>query len=56
MAAGFARSMPTEATRARRHAQVMTPVHIEHSWNFFCRKLASLEASAGSSPRALFLS
>ena len=56
MAAGFARSMPTEATRARRHAQVMTPVHIEHSWNFFCRKLASLEASTGSSPRALFLS
>jgi ribulose-5-phosphate 4-epimerase/fuculose-1-phosphate aldolase len=56
MAAGFARSMPTEATRARRHAQVMTPVHIEHSWNFFCRKLASLEASAGGSPRALFLS
>jgi ribulose-5-phosphate 4-epimerase/fuculose-1-phosphate aldolase len=56
MAAGFARNMPTVATRARRHAQVMTPVHIEHSWNFFCRKLASLEASVGSSPRALFLS
>lgn len=56
MAAGFARSMPTEATRARRHAQVMTPAHIEHSWNFFCRKLASLEATSGSSPRPLFLS
>jgi ribulose-5-phosphate 4-epimerase/fuculose-1-phosphate aldolase len=56
MAAGFARSMPTQATRARRHGQVMTPVHIEHSWNFFCRKLASLEASAGSGPTPLFRS
>jgi hypothetical protein len=56
MAAGFARSMPSAATRARRHAQVMTPVHIEHSWHFFCRKLASLEASAGRSPGPLFRS
>jgi hypothetical protein len=48
--------MPTQATRARRHAQVMTPVHIEHSWNFFCRKLAHLEATAGSGPTPLFRS
>jgi ribulose-5-phosphate 4-epimerase/fuculose-1-phosphate aldolase len=54
MAAGFARSMPTDATRARRHAQVMTPAHIEHSWNFFCRKLASLEASSGRNLGPLF--
>lgn len=26
-------------TRARRHAQIMTPAHIEHSWNYFCRAL-----------------
>jgi hypothetical protein len=56
MAAGFARSMPTEATRARRQAQVMTPAHIEHSWNYFCRKLASLDATSGRSPAPLFLS
>ena len=54
MAAGFARRMPSEATRARRHAQVMTPVHIEHSWNFFCRKLAWLEGQSGHSPAPVF--
>lgn len=56
MAAGFARSMPSQATRARRHVQVMTTAHIEHSWHFFCRKLASLEAASGGHPGPLFLS
>lgn len=56
MAAGFARSMPSQATRARRHAQVMTPAHIEHSWHFFCRKLASLETATGGKPGPLFRS
>lgn len=32
-------SMPSEADRAIRHGQVMTPAHIEHSWNYFARKL-----------------
>lgn len=54
MAAGFERRMPGEATRARRHAQVMTPAHIEHSWNFFCRKLAALESRSGGSPAPVF--
>lgn len=54
MSAGFARRMPSPATRARRHAQVMTPAHIEHSWNFFCRKLAALESRSGGSPAPLF--
>jgi len=34
---------------------VMTPAHIEHSWHFFCRKLASLEAASGSQSGPLFL-
>ncbi|MDB5897518.1 MAG: L-ribulose-5-phosphate 4-epimerase [Ramlibacter sp.] len=38
-AAGFKHTMPTAATRARRHSQIMTPVHIEHSWNYFNRRL-----------------
>jgi L-fuculose-phosphate aldolase len=25
--------------RARRHGQIMTPAHIEHSWDYFCRRL-----------------
>ena len=25
--------------RAKRHAQIMTPAHIEHSWDYFCRML-----------------
>ena len=54
MAAGFAQRMPSQATRARRHAQIMTPAHMEHSWAFFCRKLAWLEAQSGGSPAAVF--
>ena len=37
--AGLKVSLPSRAVRATRHAQIMTPVHIEHSWNFFSRKL-----------------
>jgi hypothetical protein len=25
--------------RAKRHQQIMTPVHWEHCWHYFCRKL-----------------
>jgi ribulose-5-phosphate 4-epimerase/fuculose-1-phosphate aldolase len=25
--------------RAKRHAQIMTPAHVEHSWEYFCRML-----------------
>jgi ribulose-5-phosphate 4-epimerase/fuculose-1-phosphate aldolase len=27
------------AVRGKRHAQIMTPAHIEHSWDYFCRML-----------------
>ena len=39
MSAGFRAAMPSPAVRLKRHRQVMTPVHWEHSWNYFCRKL-----------------
>jgi ribulose-5-phosphate 4-epimerase/fuculose-1-phosphate aldolase len=39
MSAGFRTSMPDPAIRRKRHQQIMTPVHWEHSWNYFCRKL-----------------
>jgi L-fuculose-phosphate aldolase len=35
------------AVRQRRHGQIMTPVHVEHCWNFFCRKLEA-RAPAGA--------
>lgn len=51
--AGFQASMPTPAIRARRNAQIMSPVHIEHSWNYFCRKLAARSPSADK-PQPVF--
>jgi L-fuculose-phosphate aldolase len=41
--------MPNRQVRERRHQQIMTPVHWQHSWRYFCRKL---EARADST--ALF--
>jgi ribulose-5-phosphate 4-epimerase/fuculose-1-phosphate aldolase len=41
LAAGFRSSLPGQAIREKRHRQIMTPVHWEHSWNYFCRKLAA---------------
>jgi hypothetical protein len=32
----------------------MTPVHWEHSWNYFCRKLAARAQGADGSPLPLF--
>jgi len=52
--AGFATSMPSTAIRRKRHAQIMTPVHWDHSWNYFCRKLAAREAAAGGSGKPIF--
>jgi ribulose-5-phosphate 4-epimerase/fuculose-1-phosphate aldolase len=51
--AGFAHTMPAEAVRARRHGQIMSPIHVEHSWNFFCRKLEWFTGRNGGS-RAVF--
>jgi hypothetical protein len=39
--------MPSPAIRRKRHGQIMTPVHWDHSWNYFCRKLAAREAAGG---------
>ncbi len=37
--AGVKPVFPDAATRAKRRGQIMSPVHIEHSWNYFSRKL-----------------
>jgi ribulose-5-phosphate 4-epimerase/fuculose-1-phosphate aldolase len=52
--ASFRAGLPNAATRARRHGQIMTPVHWEHSWNYFCRKLEARAKNADGSPRPLF--
>src|SRR6266581_3330454 len=52
--AGFRASLPGRATREKRHSQIMTPVHWEHSWNYFCRKLKARGETAAGAPLAIF--
>jgi ribulose-5-phosphate 4-epimerase/fuculose-1-phosphate aldolase len=52
--AGFRASLPGRATREKRNRQIMTPVHWEHSWNYFCRKLSARGETADGTPLAIF--
>ena len=52
--AAFHAGLPSAATRRKRNGQIMTPVHWEHSWNYFCRKLKARAESANGSPLPLF--
>ncbi len=45
---GMAGSFPAPSVRTTRRTQIMTPVHVEHSWNYFSRKLGWLEQTSGS--------
>jgi ribulose-5-phosphate 4-epimerase/fuculose-1-phosphate aldolase len=45
--ANMAPAFPDAATRTQRRGQIMTPVHVEHSWNYFCRKLDWMAQSSG---------
>ena len=36
---GFPTSMPTRTIRELRKSQMMTPIHVEHTWNYLNRKL-----------------
>src|SRR5262245_2371860 len=47
-------SMPSRTVREKRNQQIMTPVHWEHSWNYFCRKLEARAAQAGVRGMTLF--
>ena len=40
---------PDHATRTKRHEEIMAPIHIEHSWNYFCRKLDWVAAKGAGS-------
>jgi L-fuculose-phosphate aldolase len=50
-ASGLPTAMPSRTVRDRCHKQIMTPVHWEHCWHYFCRKL---EARAKSNGAAVF--
>jgi L-fuculose-phosphate aldolase len=41
-------SMPNREVRERRHQQIMTPVHWQHSWRYFCRKLEARTEADGA--------
>lgn len=40
--------MPGSAVRAKRHQQIMTPIHWQHSYRYFCRKLEARNKSTGT--------
>ena len=54
MSAGFHAKMLSPATRLKRHGQIMTPIHWEHSWNYFCRKLKARGETADGMPAPVF--
>jgi ribulose-5-phosphate 4-epimerase/fuculose-1-phosphate aldolase len=54
MSAGFRAATPSPATRLKRHKQAMTPIHWEHSWNYFCRKLKARGEGVDGLPRPLY--
>jgi ribulose-5-phosphate 4-epimerase/fuculose-1-phosphate aldolase len=44
--AGFTYSAPKRPVRELRRSQMMTDVHVEHTWNYLCRKLDHLLQTA----------
>ena len=48
-AADMKTSMPDRAVRDKRHRQISTPAHWQHSYRYFCRKLEA-RAKAGGGP------
>ena len=52
--AGFAYSMPTRAIRELRNSQMMTAVHVEHTWSYLNRKLDVMMATQLAGSRTLY--
>lgn len=53
-AANMTHSMPSRAVRDKRHKQIMTPVHWEHCWRYFCRKLDARVRGGTANSDAIF--
>jgi L-fuculose-phosphate aldolase len=47
-------SMPNRQVRERRNKQIMTPVHWEHCWDYFCRKLDARVRGSAANSEAVF--
>jgi L-fuculose-phosphate aldolase len=47
-AANMRHSMPSRTVREKRHQQIMTPVHWQHCWHYYCRKLDARVRGAAS--------
>jgi ribulose-5-phosphate 4-epimerase/fuculose-1-phosphate aldolase len=52
-AAGLKTSMPNRAVRNKRNKQISTPMHWDHCWRYFCRKLEA-RTNAGAARDAVF--
>lgn len=52
--AGFATSMPSRGVREKRKSQMMTPIHVEHTWNYLNRKLDHCLAGPRSGQQVVF--
>jgi L-fuculose-phosphate aldolase len=52
--AKLATSMPDRQVRERRNKQIMTPVHWEHCWDYFCRKLDARVRGSAANGEAVF--
>ncbi len=46
-ASGLKAGFPDRTARAKRHSQIATSVHFEHSWHYFCRKLEARAKARG---------
>ncbi len=53
-ATGLEWSWPDEEESALRTSQVLTEIHIRHSWDYYCRKLDWWTASQTSAAQGLF--
>jgi ribulose-5-phosphate 4-epimerase/fuculose-1-phosphate aldolase len=50
MSAGIGSVELARPIREKRRSQIMTPVHWDHSWNYFRRKLKAHEGASGPRP------
>ena len=53
-ASGMNWSSPDEMAELERNSQIWSEVHIEHSWGYYSRKLATLEAPPGQHNQSIF--
>jgi ribulose-5-phosphate 4-epimerase/fuculose-1-phosphate aldolase len=51
-AAELKASFPNRVARDKRHNQIATAVHFDHSWRYFCRKLEA--HTKGQAAQAVF--